>query len=78
MAKNKKNGARRLLKDYMHYKQRKFFRRWLNAFAPSLTEEQYENFIEEKYIWNVFTFNLLPAGSYSKGDDARSASIAAG
>ena len=50
-------------------------KRWLRLFAGKVPKEEIENRViaPGSYIWHVFSWNLLPEGSYLEGDPARDA-----
>lgn len=50
-----------------------FEKKWLRAFASSVSMKQYTTYIKDQYIWHVFTFRLVPDDTYLSGDQAREA-----
>ena len=54
-----------------------FIKKWLKTFAPKLTPEQYEEYIEDQYIWHTFSWELMDKNDYLEDDDARCAYDAA-
>ncbi len=67
---NKQNSP---AKDRKNYENRPFFAQWLKAFAPSLPRENYEKYIRGGYVWHIFSWRLIPDGSYFERDAARAA-----
>lgn len=53
----------------------RFEKRWLQAYAADVSKEDIEKYViaTGKYIWHVFSWNLLPKDSYLTGDSARAA-----
>ena len=52
-----------------------FEQRWLAAFAEGISKKQLEKYFTSRgnHIWHVFSWELLPEGSFLTGDDAREA-----
>ena len=52
-----------------------FKKRWLDAFAPGIPAKNIKKYVIStgNYIWHVFSWKLLPDGSYLVGDAARKA-----
>ena len=52
-----------------------FEKRWLAAFAEGISKKQLEKYVVSRgnHIWHLFSWELLPEGSYLKGDAAREA-----
>ena len=53
--------------------QQKFINQWLRHFASDLSQNQYERYIENQYIWHVFSFELIKTDAFLVGDAARQA-----
>lgn len=51
----------------------KFKNQWLRKFAPNLSKEQREKYIENQYIWHVFSYDLSEFKGLLVGDEARKA-----
>lgn len=54
-----------------------FIKKWINTFASRLTFEQYEKYVDNAYIWHVFSFGLIDKNDYLEDDEARRAFDAA-
>ena len=53
---------------------KEFEKRWLAVFAEGISKKQLEECMRcGHYIWHVFSFELLPEGTYLEGDEARKA-----
>ncbi len=53
---------------------KEFEKRWLAVFAEGVSKKQLEECMRYgHYIWHVFSFELLPEGTYLEGDEAREA-----
>ena len=53
---------------------KEFEKRWLAVFAEGISKERLEECMRcGHYIWHVFSFELLPEGTYLEGDEAREA-----
>ena len=52
-----------------------FEKRWLAAFAEGIPKKKLEKYVVSygNYIWHIFSWKLLPKGSYLKGAAAREA-----
>ena len=52
-----------------------FEKRWLRLFAGKVPKEEIEKRViaSGNYIWHVFSWDLLPEGSFMEGDPARDA-----
>jgi hypothetical protein len=55
------------------YKKSEFFGKWLETFAPNMTESFYQRRIHNQFVWHVFSYELIPAESFLQGDAARQA-----
>ena len=53
--------------------KQKFINQWLRHFAPELSKDQYKQYVENQYIWHVFSFNLIESDLLRIGDAARQA-----
>lgn len=53
--------------------EQEFINRWLRHFASEITKEQYEQYIEDQYIWHVFSWDLIEPDTLLVGDAARQA-----
>lgn len=53
----------------MHIEE--FEKAWRKAFAPALTQQQYEDCYVGEYLWHVFSYKLVEA--FLEGDAARAA-----
>lgn len=53
--------------------KQKFINRWLRHFAAGISNDQYERYIENQYIWHVFSWNLIETDALLIGDAARQA-----
>lgn len=51
--------------------KQRFINRWLKAFAPDLTKDQYERYVKDQFIWHVFSWELVTAEGLLVGDAAR-------
>ncbi len=56
-----------------------FEKRWLRLFADGVSADMLKQHVlaAGNYIWHVFTWELLPRGSWLEGDEARNAFDAA-
>ncbi len=54
---------------------KEFEEKWLTAFAEGIPKKQMEKHVTSRgnHIWHLFSWKLLPEGSYLTGDDARAA-----
>ena len=53
---------------------KEFEKRWLAVFAEGVSKQRLEECMRcGHYIWHVFSFELLPEGTYLEGDEARKA-----
>ena len=53
---------------------KEFEKRWLAVFAEGVSKQRLEECMRcGHYIWHVFSFELLPEGTYLEGDAAREA-----
>lgn len=51
-----------------------FEKRWLAVFAEGIDKKRLDECMRcGHYIWHVFSFELLPEGTYLEGDEARKA-----
>ena len=50
-----------------------FEKKWLNVFAPELTNDQYNDCYVYQYLWHVFSYELVPKENVLTGDMARDA-----
>ncbi|MBQ2953719.1 MAG: DUF4275 family protein [Clostridia bacterium] len=48
-------------------------RRWLTVFGAGVPKKKLRRYVEDQYIWHVFSWELLPEGSYLTGSDAQAA-----
>ena len=53
--------------------KQKFINLWLKRFANEVTKEQLEKYVENQYIWHVFSWKLFKASNLLVGDEARQA-----
>lgn len=53
--------------------KQKFINQWLRHFAKNITKEKRSRYVNNQYIWHIFSWNLLEPESFLTGDDARSA-----
>ena len=53
--------------------KQKFVNQWLRKFAPTLTREQYEKYVQDQCMWHVFSWNLIELDGLVTGDKAREA-----
>lgn len=53
--------------------KQKFINLWLRHFASDLSKDQYERYVENQYIWHVFSWNLIETDALLIGDAARQA-----
>lgn len=51
--------------------EKDFIQKWLNTFAPNISEEFYKERIENQYIWHVFSFDVIEKEKYLIGKKAR-------
>ena len=53
----------------------KFKKLWLNRFASGISNENIQKYVVStgNYIWHIFSWHLLPDGSYLEGEEARQA-----
>ncbi len=51
--------------------KQKFINQWLRHFAPELSNEQYEKYVKDQFIWHVFSWELIAAEELLTGDQAR-------
>ncbi len=59
--------------DRRRYANRPFFVKWLKNFAPLLSDGNFDRYIDGQYVWHIFSWRLIPDGSYEMGDAARAA-----
>ena len=54
---------------------KEFEQKWLAAFATGIPKKQVEKHVTSRgnHIWHIFSWKLLPEGSYLTGDEAREA-----
>ena len=53
--------------------KQKFINQWLRHFAPNLSENQFETYVKDQFIWHVFSWKLIKFNGLLTGDDARQA-----
>ena len=53
--------------------KQKFINQWLRCFAKDVTKEAINKYINNQYIWHVFSWELLDPDAFLVGDDARRA-----
>ena len=53
--------------------KQKFINQWLRHFAATLSNEQFEKYIKDQYIWHVFSWELIAFEALLTGDSARQA-----
>jgi len=53
--------------------KQKFQNQWLRHFAGNLSKEQFEKYVNNQYIWHVFSWELISSQNLLIGDTARSA-----
>ena len=56
--------------DRRRYANRPFFVKWLKNFAPLLSDGNFDRYIDGQYVWHIFSWRLIPDGSYEIGDAA--------
>lgn len=66
-------SLRAIARNNSNFKKHPFFARWLQEFAPELTDYQYSKYILRQYIWHAFSFDIIPKEKYLEGDEARAA-----
>lgn len=54
-----------------------FEKKWLEKFAPHMTQEQYDSCYIDQYLWHVFSYEIIPREKVLTGDAARAAYDAA-
>ena len=54
---------------------KEFEEKWLTSFTAGIPQKQIEKHVTSRgnHIWNVFSWKLLPEGSFLVGDEAREA-----
>ena len=59
----------------MDKRRTQFNRKWVSVFAPDVSQKDIQDYVlaPSCYIWHVFSYEMLPAGSYLEGDEARRA-----
>ena len=52
-----------------------FEKKWMSSFAKGIDKKEIQKYVVStgNYIWHIFSWKLLPQGSYLVGDDARKA-----
>ena len=52
-----------------------FEKKWLSSFANGIDKKDIQKYVVStgNYIWHIFSWKLLPQGSYLVGDEARKA-----
>ena len=52
-----------------------FEKKWMSSFASGIDENKIQKYVVStgNYIWHIFSWELLPKGSYLVGDAARKA-----
>ena len=53
--------------------KKKFLNQWLRHFARGLSKKDFETYVQDQYIWHVFSFPLLEYSNLLTGDAAREA-----
>lgn len=53
--------------------KQKFINQWLRHFAPELSKDQFEKYINDQFIWHVFSWKLIAFDGLLIGDSARQA-----
>lgn len=50
-----------------------FMNQWLQHFAPTLSKQQYMQYVSDQYIWHIFSWNLIESNGLLIGNAARQA-----
>ncbi len=53
--------------------KQKFINQWLRHFARGLSKKQRETYVDNQFIWHVFSFDLIPCRGLLTGNAARDA-----
>ena len=53
--------------------KQKFINQWLRHFAHGINKNQYKKYVEDQYIWHVFSWELIKPDGLLIGDAARQA-----
>ena len=53
--------------------KQKFINQWLRHFAHGINKNQYKKYVEDQYIWHVFSGELIKSDGLLIGDAARQA-----
>lgn len=51
--------------------KKEFIEKWLQTFAPNMSNKFYKERIENQYIWHVFSFEIIKKEKYLVGIEAR-------
>ena len=53
--------------------KQKFINQWLRHFAKGVSKEQLDRYVDNQYIWHIFSWKLIETNNLLMGDAARRA-----
>ena len=53
--------------------KQRFINQWLRHFVPGLRRKDYENYVENQFIWHIFSFGILRPEGLLEGEEASGA-----
>ena len=53
--------------------KQKFINQWLRHFAKGASKDSLNELVNGKYIWHIFSYDLIDKNTYLVGDEARNA-----